>query len=284
MLNQKRVVIDYVSPVLNGGEFPIKRVVNEVVNVEAHVFGDGHDLIGTSVLFKHKSARTWNEIRMKPGFNDEWFASFYVEKQGYYEYKIEGWIDHALTWQHGIKRKIENQQKVTSELLEGVKFIEAIYKRLSADDKAYLDHLKKIFRNKNFYDIAISEAVSDRLYHLFYNFPDKKLVNSTKIYKIYVDRLKARFSTWYEFFPRSASEKEGVHGTFKDCERLLPRVAEMGFDTLYFPPVHPIGEVNRKGKNNSTNIVSGDVGSPWGIGSKLGGHKDIHPELGSLKD
>ncbi len=284
MLNQRRVVIDYVSPVLNHGEFPIKRVVNEVVNVDAHIFGDGHDLIGASVLFKHENARKWNEVRMKPGFNDEWHVSFYVEKQGYYEYKVEGWIDHALTWQHGIKRKIEDRQRVTSELLEGVKFIEAIYKRLSADDRAYLDHLKKIFNDENSYDNAISEAVSDRLYHLFYIFPDKKLVNSTKNYKIYVDRLKARFSTWYEFFPRSASEKEGVHGTFKDCEKLLPRVAEMGFDTLYFPPVHPIGEVNRKGKNNSTNAAPGDVGSPWGIGSRLGGHKDIHPELGSLKD
>ena len=101
---------------------------------------------------------------------------------------------------------------------------------------------------------------------------------------MYVDRKKALFSTWYEFFPRSASETEGDHGTFKDCERLLPRVAEMGFDTLYFPPVHPIGYVNRKGKNNTTEAKDGDVGSAWGIGSNEGGHKDIHPKLGSIED
>jgi len=102
--------------------------------------------------------------------------------------------------------------------------------------------------------------------------------------KVYVDRKKALFSTWYEFFPRSSSEEQGKHGTFKDCERLLPRVAAMGFDTLYFPPIHPIGEINRKGKNNTTNAQEGDVGSPWGIGSQYGGHKSTHPELGSIED
>ena len=284
MLNQKRVVIDYVSPVLNDGDFPIKRVVNEVVNVHAHIFGDGHDIVAASVLFKHEKARNWDEVRMNPGLNDEWHVSFTVGKQGYYSYKVEGWIDHALTWRHGIIRKIDDHQRVTSELLEGIGFIEAIYNKVSDDDKGYLDHLKNIFSNSKTYDSAVSEAVSDRLYQLFYNYPARKMANSSKSYSIYVDRLKARFSTWYEFFPRSASEKEGVHGTFKDCERLLPRVAGMGFDTLYFPPIHPIGEVNRKGKNNSTDAAPGDVGSPWGIGSKLGGHKDIHPELGTLKD
>jgi len=169
-------------------------------------------------------------------------------------------------------------------LLEGLGFIDAIMDRVSDQDKGYLEYLKNIFSAADKYENAISEAVSDRLNQLFYHYPVKTLVNSSKEYSVYVDRLKARFSTWYEFFPRSASKKEGVHGTFKDCEILLPRVAEMGFDTLYFPPIHPIGEVNRKGKNNSTNAVDGDVGSPWGIGSNEGGHKDFHPELGSLND
>ena len=119
---------------------------------------------------------------------------------------------------------------------------------------------------------------------MFFANPTKILNNESKEYRVYVDRKKARFSTWYEFFPRSASETEGVHGTFKDCERLLPRIKNMGFDVVYLPPIHPIGEVNRKGKNNTTTTVPGDVGSTWGIGSKFGGHKDIHPELGSLDD
>ena len=117
------------------------------------------------------------------------------------------------------------------------------------------------------------------MHHIFTKYPQKILANTSDEYKVYVDRKKARFSTWYEFFPRSASEHEGVHGTLKDCERLLPRVEKMGFDTLYLPPIHPIGEVNRKGKNNTTEALDGDVGSTWGIGSKFGGHKDIHPAL-----
>ncbi|MEJ2113196.1 MAG: alpha-1,4-glucan--maltose-1-phosphate maltosyltransferase [Flavobacteriaceae bacterium] len=214
MQNQSRVVIDYISPQINCGEFYIKRVVNEIVNVDANVLVDGHDVIAASVLYKHENDKKWSETRMHLINNDEWKASFLVTKQGFYTYKVEGWVDYALNWQHGIHRKIDDNQHVTSELLEG----------------------------------------------------------------------KARFSTWYEFFPRSASETKGVHGTFKDCERLLPRVAKMGFDTLYFPPIHPIGEVNRKGKNNTTTAHEGDVGSTWGIGSKHGGHKDIHPQVGSLEE
>ena len=118
----------------------------------------------------------------------------------------------------------------------------------------------------------------------FLKYPIKAVAFESKKLPVYVDREKARFSTWYEFFPRSASSEEEKHGTFKDCEKILPRISEMGFDVLYFPPVHPIGEVNRKGKNNATDAAPGDVGSPWGIGSEKGGHKDLHPELGSLKD
>ncbi len=284
MLNQKRVVIDFVSPQINNGEFFIKRVVNEVVNVDAHVLADGHDVIAASILYKHEGAGKWQEVRMQPTFNDEWKASFVVEKQGFYTYKVEGWVDYALTWQHGIERKIDDHQHVNSELLEGVAFLKEIAKKAAKSEKEYLDHLVEIFADTKKYDEAIKEAVSEKLHEIFIKYPAKTLANTSKDYRVYVDRLKARFSTWYEFFPRSASETEGHHGTFKDCERLLPRIANMGFDIVYLPPIHPIGEVNRKGKNNTTKAQEGDVGSTWGIGSKYGGHKDIHPQLGSLKD
>jgi starch synthase (maltosyl-transferring) len=284
MQNQKRVVIDYVYPQLNGGDFFIKRVVNEIVNVQAHVLVDGHDVIAASVLFKHEKNKTWQEVRMYHTQNDEWQAAFTVGKQGFYSYKVEGWVDDALNWQHGISRKIDDNQKVTSELLEGVLYLKAVSKKASASEKKYLKHLETIFVDAKHYEEAIKEAVSEQLHHIFETYPVKHLANSSKEYKIYVDRLKARFSTWYEFFPRSASSEENTHGTFKDCEALLPKVANMGFDTLYFPPIHPIGEVNRKGKNNTTTALDGDVGSCWGIGSKYGGHKDIHPDLGTLKD
>ena len=284
MQNQRRVVIDYISPQINGGDFFIKRVINEIINVDAHVLVDGHDVIAASVLYKHEKEKKWNEVRMHEVTNDEWKASFSVSKQGFYTYKVEGWVDYTLNWQHGIHRKIDDNRKVTSELLEGIAFLKRISTEATDAEKMYLKHLQDIFVNDDAYDEAIHEAVSIKLHEIFVKYPEKILANNTKDLKVYVDRKKARFSTWYEFFPRSSSEHEGAHGTFKDCERLLPRVANMGCDTLYFPPVHRIGEVNRKGKNNTTTAHEGDVGSTWGIGSNEGGHKDIHSQLGNLDD
>lgn len=284
MQNQRRVVIDYVSPKVNNGEFYVKRVINEVVNVEAHILADGHDVLAASVLYKHEKEKKWRETRLYLGANNEWKGSFAVEKQGFYKYKVQAWVDYALNWQHGIERKIEDNQHVKSELLEGIEYLKSIKNNLDKNDALYFDHLINIFAKEANYDDAIAEAQSQRLHHIFTNHPQKILANTSNEYQVYVDRKKARFSTWYEFFPRSASEKEGVHGTLKDCERLLPRVEKMGFDTLYLPPIHPIGEVNRKGKNNTTEALKGDVGSTWGIGSKYGGHKDIHPQLGTIED
>jgi starch synthase (maltosyl-transferring) len=284
MQNQRRVVIDSVTPQINSGEFFIKRIVNEIVNVDAHVLVDGHDVIAASVLYKHEKAKRWSEVRMFDGGNDEWKASFSVEKQGFYNYKVQGWVDYALNWQHGIERKIADNQHVKSELLEGVTYLEALKKKGTKDEKAYLAYCTDYFKDEQKYDEAIQEAMSSKLHNIFVKYPEKYLYNESKEFQVYVDRKKARFSTWYEFFPRSASDVEGKHGTFKDCERLLTRVAQMGFDTLYFPPVHPIGEVNRKGKNNTTEAEDADVGSAWGIGSKDGGHKDLHPQLGSIND
>jgi starch synthase (maltosyl-transferring) len=284
MQNQKRVVIDYVSPQVNCGEFPIKRIVNQLVTVNSHVFSDGHDIVAASVLFKHETEKKWSEVRMNHINNDEWIASFSVEKQGNYSYKVQGWVDYALNWKHGITRKIEDNQHVKSELLEGIEYLKELETKVSKKEKEYLSYLKNLFLNEAEYEIAILEAQSEKLNAIFWKYPQKKLANTSNSYGIYVDRLKAQFSTWYEFFPRSSSTKAGIHGTFKNCIKLLPRIAEMGFDTVYFPPVHPIGEVNRKGKNNTTEAKEGDVGSAWGIGSKYGGHKELHPQLGTIQD
>jgi starch synthase (maltosyl-transferring) len=282
--NQRRVVIENISPQLNNGDFYIKRVVNEIVNVNADVLADGHDVIASAILYKHENSKVWSEVRMQPRENNNWEASFTVKKQGLYAYKIIGWVDYALNWQHGIHRKIDDNQIVRSELLEGIDFLKKCSKKGTASEKKYLQNLEEIFADTSKYNEAVSEAISGKLHDIFLKYPEKKLVNSSKELPVYVDRLKARFSTWYEFFPRSASQKNNIHGTFKDCEKLLPKVLDMGFDTLYFPPIHPIGEVNRKGKNNTTEAFEGDVGSCWGIGSKLGGHKSIHPQLGTIED
>ncbi len=284
MQNQTRIIIESVKPQLDGGSFYIKRIVDQKVNVSAHVFSDGHDVVECCVKFKHEKDKKWSEVRMSPTENDEWEAEFIVKKQGFYSYFIEGWVDYALNWQHGTERKINDNQHVKSELLEGAEYCQAILKEVTKEEKAYLNLAIKAFQDAKLYDSAIAIALSDELHQIFKKYPTRTLANSSVELKVYVDRKKALFSTWYEFFPRSASETPGKHGTFKDCERLLPRVAEMGFDTLYFPPIHPIGEVNRKGKNNATSAEKGDVGSPWGIGSKHGGHKSTHPELGTIDD
>jgi starch synthase (maltosyl-transferring) len=284
MQNQTRIIIENVSPQLDCGNFAIKRIVGQKVVVTAAVFSDGHDVLECCVKFKHESSNKWKEVRMTPTHNDEWIAEFKVEKQGFYSYCIEGWVDYALNWQHGTERKINDNQHVKSELLDGAEYVRAILDVVDASENEYLNRLNHYFTTESEYENAVRETKSHELIRIFKKYPIRLLENKSNELKVYVDRKKALFSTWYEFFPRSASAEEGKHGTFKDCERLLPRVAAMGFDTLYFPPIHPIGEVNRKGKNNATHSLPGDVGSPWGIGSHHGGHKSTHPELGSIAD
>lgn len=284
MINQKRVVIDFVSPRINHGELQIKRVVDEIIDVEAHILSDGHDVLGAAIQFKHEKERSWKEARMQDHQNDEWRGSFQVSKQGTYQYRIQAWVDYALNWQHGIERKIEDGQKVTSELLEGIEYLNEVMTSANASEKKFLKQCATSFKNDTEYHKAIGYAMSHELHEIFTKYAQKILVNETPTYEVYVDRLKARFSTWYEFFPRSSSEEPAAHGNFKSCERLLPRIADMGFDVLYFPPIHPIGEVNRKGKNNTTEAFADDVGSCWGIGSQYGGHKDIHPNLGTVAE
>lgn len=283
-MNQTRVIIENITPQVDGGLYAVKKVTGEIVAVEADIFPDGHDVIRAEILYKNRLSEHWNAADMHHLVNDRWAGHFTVDTQGYYDFKIRAWVDYALNWQHGIERKIADGQKVTSELLEGITYLEKILPHGNESEKQYLHYLIDIFNKEEEYNAAIEEAQSENLHKIFHQYPERFLCNESQKFPIYTDRLKARFSTWYEFFPRSASETPGVHGSFKDCHRLLPRIAQMGFDVLYFPPVHPIGEVNRKGKNNATHAQEGDVGSPWGIGSKDGGHKDLHPQLGSLED
>ncbi|MCR5863095.1 alpha-1,4-glucan--maltose-1-phosphate maltosyltransferase [Flavobacterium sp. J372] len=284
MQDQRRVHIENVKPQINNGQYFIKRVVGQRVTVTADILSDGHDVMAAVVKYRHEKDKKWQEVRMHETGNDSWEATFTVEKQGFYSYCVEGWIDYALNWQYGTGRKIKDNQRITSELSEGAEYIKALLDKVTKPEKEYLQKLVTMFADDSAYDAAAAEAQSGKLKDVFTRYPSRFLSHQTKEFKVYVDRQKALFSTWYEFFPRSASSEKGKHGTFADCEKLLPRVTEMGFDTLYFPPVHPIGEVNRKGKNNATTAQPGDVGSPWGIGSQYGGHKSIHPELGTLED
>lgn len=278
---KRRVIIENVQPLVDGGLYPAKRTIGELVDVSATIFGDGHDHIRAEVLYKVKGATKWNVAELSPSFNDEWKGTFKVEEKGTYVFTINAWIDHFDTWYDGFKKKAEAKVDVTVELQEGVIFLQ----RLAGKTNKELLNLAKRLDSKNNYGEAIDIVLSDAFSRIVHQYPLRE--NETildKEVEIIVESAKANFSAWYEFFPRSSSLEAGKHGTFQDCIRLLPRVSAMGFDVLYFPPIHPIGKINRKGKNNNVRAEKGEHGSPWAIGSDEGGHKSILPALGTLDD
>jgi len=281
---RKRVVIENVRPEIDCGAFPIKRVVGEKVVVEADVFADGHDSVSASLLYKAPIEKDWNEISMTSLENDRWRGEFLVEKIGNYYYSLEGWVDYFKTWQKGFKKKFEAGYDTRVELLIGADLIDNSLSIASKTDRKRLEELSNILKGNNVEE-AISFALGDELTNLMDKNPDK--ASSTRFekeFRVVVDRPRALFSAWYERFPRSTSSLPGKHGTFKDLEKLLPEIARMGFDVLYLPPIHPIGKIHRKGKNNSSDAKPEDVGSPWAIGSEEGGHKSIHPQIGDMHD
>ncbi|WP_266367419.1 maltotransferase domain-containing protein [Tellurirhabdus rosea] len=282
---QARTVIERVSPEVDGGRFPIKAVPGEVITVEADIITDGHDKIAARLLYKAAEADAWQEVPMQLIINDRWTASFPVETQGRYRYTIEAWVDHLASWRHEIELKIRDGQRITSELLAGAVLVEGMAARAEGEARQALEYMTALFRDESRYDEAIGQALSPQFVHFLNQYPERQ--HPTRYHReleVDVDRVRAGFSTWYCLFPRSASEEPGRHGTFKDVERLLPRLASMGFDVLYLPPIHPIGHQFRKGKNNNVISQPGEPGVPYGIGSELGGHTAIHPELGTLED
>ena len=281
---KKRVIIENITPQINAGQFPIKRIVGEQVNVEADVYGDGHDIVRAVLLFKKDSEENWQEVPMEFISNDHWTASFKPTEIGSYEYTVQGWIDHLGTWQHGLEKKHEAKLDLKLDFLIGAEFMEEasvkspdekIFKENATLFKTPTEDIEKIVAK------ALLPSLADGYYKVMQN-PNASI--HEKILKVQVENKKALFSNWYELFPRSTSDKPGKHGTFKDCERLLPRINEMGFDIIYLPPIHPLGVQFKKGKNNTTTAQPNEPGSPWAIGNQEGGHKAIHPELGTLKD
>lgn len=281
---QKRTVIENVKPLINAGAYAAKRIIGQNFRVTADILADGHDVLNAHIKYKSENDKKWHYAPMKELDNNTWAGEFVVQNLGKYKYTIEAWVDYPLTWQHNIERKIEDKQHVDIELLDGIQYLKAAMKK-APEEKEYLKSLEEMFKDSESYQMAVSEATSSKLHHIFQQYPTKEFATTfAPELPLYVDRKRALFSSWYEFFPRSTAKKEGEHGTFNDCIDLLPQVAEMGFDVVYFPPIHPIGTQHRKGKNNTTNAMEGDVGVPWAIGNKEGGHKDILPQLGSLND
>ena len=279
-----RAVIEHISPQVDQGNYAIKRVPAEIIHVTAAIFGDGHDIVNARLLHRKVGEKKWQEERMHEVENDEWTGQFLTGEPGMYEYTISAWIDHPLTWHHGLVKKIDAGEQVHLELRIGAEFLRQIAKKAATNDKSYLLETAKVFETEAHYTEALAVAKGGRLEDLLEAISLRDNETIAKPLPLVVQRKKAEFSTWYEFFPRSASPDPARSGTFNDCMEVLPYVKRMGFDTLYFPPIHPVGIAHRKGKNNSTTSQPGEPGSPWAIGNDLGGHTGINPELGSLND
>jgi starch synthase (maltosyl-transferring) len=286
---RRRVVIEAVSPEIDAGRFPVKRSLGERVTVEADVFADGHDSPACVLRWRHKSSTSWLDAPMAQLGNDRWRGEFMVSELGRYVYTIQGWIDTFATWSRQFAKRVEAGQDVTLELEAAARMVEATAARADGSDSSRLQAYAITLRKGR---AAATAALGDELSGLMSRYADKSLaVTYHPELEVVVDTEQARFSAWYELFPRSAGEPEKVraqgasgHGTFRDVERRLPEIAAMGFDILYMPPIHPIGHSNRKGANNSMKAGPDEPGSPWAIGSEEGGHKAVNPKLGSLED
>ena len=332
---RNRVVIEEISPQVNAGRYPVCRIIDDEVSITAAIFADGHDHVAARLLYRHSSKRKWSYAPMAATTNDLWVGSFKVNKLGSWSFTVEGWIDHFDTWTSDLTKRLAAQvkpaepqadgvpsgdmteadsygqldkgpapsQDIPLALRSGVLLIAAAAKRARGADAKRLrdvsESLTKLAEQKAaYYEWPLPDGTEE----LVARYPD--LSHATQYapeLPLRVDRERARFSAWYELFPRSTGSEPGKHGTFKDVESQLPDIAAMGFDILYMPPIHPIGHAYRKGPNNSTTAKPGDHGSPWAIGdkdaatgdkstvaSKLkwddGGHKSLHPELGTFDD
>jgi starch synthase (maltosyl-transferring) len=276
---KRRVVVEGVKPEIDCGRFAIKRITGDTVTVEADVFADGHDVVTAVLGWRRRGSDRWNETPMEDLTNDHWRASFVAGEMGSYEYTVRGWVDQFATWWRGMQRKVEAGVDTTVDRLIGAELIEAAAKRAPSEDAEELLAQAELLRTP-----GSTPGWNEDFPALVSAYADTSLAGSSPEYPVVVDRPRARFSAWYEMFPRSASDEPGRHGTFGDVERRLPYVAGLGFDVLYLPPIHPIGVTHRKGKNNSTEPLPTDPGSPWAIGGAEGGHTAIHPELGTMAD
>lgn len=292
------IIIEHVSPQIDAGRYAVKREVGDTMDVTCSIFKDGHDLIKAVILCRLADSDEWWETPMTEVNHGlaQWYGQLWFGTNARYIYTIEAWVDEYGTWLDGTTKKLEAGQDISLELVEGADMVRKTVERLKtikdvrdedarkADLALLQDALKRFDENEDMYQCAnilmgndVSEAM-DR-------WPDReKATRYDRELEVYVDRERARFGAWYEMDVRSQGSVPGVHGTFKDAEARLPDIQAMGFDVVYMLPIHPIGYAHRKGKNNSLVCEPGDVGSPYAIGSAEGGHRSIHPQLGTMDD
>lgn len=292
LISQSRratVVISNLSPVVECGRYPTKRVVDETLQVEADLFKDGHDVLVAVAGWRKAGKKKWNEIPMIHVENDRWSAALRFPKTGKYEVTVTAWADDFLTWIHDFERRLTgDQEDFSTEIEEGRVILNNAAIRAAtgkaSEDADAIEELTTELMKTAPADVPSLMEQPDVL-SLLARWPDRSLATSAeKSIGVVIETKLSSFSAWYEFFPRSAEGIEGKHSTFRDCLPRIEDAREMGFDIVYFPPIHPIGVTHRKGRNNTVTCEPGDVGSPWAIGAKEGGHRAIHPDLGTEKD
>lgn len=279
---QQRVLIFDIQPAIEAGRYPVKRVLGECLAVSCDLISDGHDAVAGVLRLNAPQGHEWQELPLEPLGNDRWTASSELAKLGLWHFEVESWVDDFASWQQATRLKHGAGQNVSVELDQGRQLLLAASKRATQPDANELASVLERMRGVPATD-ALLVALSDPVRRLMARNPDRSHSCRSARHPVVVEPQLARHSSWYELFPRSFGQ-DGQHGSFKDVESVLPYVASMGFDVLYLPPIHPIGHTFRKGPNNSLQAQPGDVGSPWAIGATEGGHKEIHPQLGTLED
>ncbi len=281
---ENRVAIEAVSPRVDNGRWPAKRVIGDVVEVSADIFCDGHDRLGAEILYRLEAELDWHRAPMRSGDNDRWSGSFKVDKCGRYLFTIQAWRDPFESWHADVEKKRAAGQDIDLELIEGAGIVDRAFAGASGEAKTDLGKMQRRLKSANT-KAAWTLLNSSEMRQLMAGTSGRlNLSTMPTDLPLSVDRERALFSAWYELFPRSAANEPGRHGTFDDVIARLPYIRDLGFDVLYFPPIHPIGTTNRKGKNNNLIAAAGDPGSVYAIGSAEGGHDAIHPELGTLDD
>ena len=283
------VFISNLSPVVQCGRYPTKRVVGESVVVEADIFKDGHDIIVAVAGWRKAGKRKWHEIPMHQIENDRWSASLDFSEIGNYEITVTAWADDFLTWIHDYERRLTgDQEDFSTEIEEGRVILNQTAIRAAAakarEDAEVIEELTSKLMKTASDDVPALMGDTD-IITLIARWPDRSIAATfAEPIELVVETKLSSFSAWYEFFPRSAGGIEGKHSTLRDCLPRIEDAKEMGFDIVYFPPIHPIGVSHRKGKNNTVTCEPDDVGSPWAIGAKEGGHREVHPDLGTISD
>jgi starch synthase (maltosyl-transferring) len=282
-----RAVVDAVRPAVDGGRFAVKRIAGEPVRVEADCFTDGHDVLRVLLCWRAEAEAAWREVEMTATHNDLWFAQFTPPEPGRYLYTVTAWVDHFRSWRHELRRRVDEEDIRVAAMVGAQLLADCAQRAEGRDQQVLKDAGERLRRDAARLgpEALKALALDETLALLADRYPDRHLeVTHPVELPLVADRVRARYSSWYEMFPRSASRQAGRHGTFRDVEARLPYVAELGFDVLYFPPIHPIGRQRRKGRDNALVAEPGDVGSPWAIGAAEGGHKSILPELGTAED